>query len=149
MASSASSTGVEPKVSNFYSTQYSATTNYSYSTGTPIGSRKSVEEVKAENSLENKVDQLWQSILIPLFPFDEGYLVVARDRVVNDNKKSADLIVKWLQDDRVVIVFTMSNKRASAKKPMRDEALGQLGDYMELAHTNRTEQGGLPHGSEL
>jgi hypothetical protein len=108
-----------------------------------------VEEVKAENSLENKVDQLWQSILIPLFPFDEGYLVVARDRVVNDNKKSADLIVKWLQDDRVVIVFTMSNKRASAKKPMRDEALGQLGDYMELAHTNRTEQGGLPHGSEL
>jgi hypothetical protein len=63
--------------------------------------------------------------------------------------KSTDLIVKWLQDDRVVIVFTMSNKRASAKKPMRDEALSQLGDYMDLAHTNRTEQGSLPQGSEL
>jgi hypothetical protein len=108
-----------------------------------------VEELKAGDALENKVDQLWQCILNTLCPFDEGYLVVARDRVVNDEKKSADLIVKWLRDGRVVIVFTMSNKRPSAKKYMRDDAVEQLAAYLELVHTNRIDEGIDPREIDL
>jgi hypothetical protein len=49
--------------------------------GEPIGIliwfRKSRREVTAAASFEIKVDQLWQSILTALFPFQQGYLVSA------------------------------------------------------------------------
>jgi CO dehydrogenase/acetyl-CoA synthase epsilon subunit len=41
-------------------------------------------------------------MLTLLFPSSKGYLVIGRDRVVDDDKKSAELMVKLLRHDHVV-----------------------------------------------
>lgn len=97
------------------------------------------------------MDQLWQSILTPLFPFKEGYLVVGRDRVVDDNQKSADLMVKLLRHDNITIIFTMENKRHESdqqtKEKAKDKAKQQLEEYLELVCKNSAHGGIDPRGA--
>lgn len=78
-------------------------------------------------------------MLTPLFPFDEGYMVVCRDRV-DGSKPAADVMVKRIAragagaDAKIGIIFTMSNKRARdvGSKATWDAALVQLKLYLAI-----------------
>jgi hypothetical protein len=70
------------------------------------------------------VDHLWQVILTSIFRFEQGYLVVGRDRV-DHGTSAADIILKHLRDKKseITTILTMSNKRqGSGNKIWKDAA---------------------------
>jgi hypothetical protein len=105
--------------------------------------KKSLKEVAEPASFENKVDQLWQSILTELFPFQEDYMVFGRDRV-DHQPNAADMMVKTLAGpakDVVGIIFTLSNKRAQdvGDDKIWREALRQLKEYLRIERESSTD----------
>jgi hypothetical protein len=88
----------------------------------------------------SKVNQMWQSILTLIFPWDDGYLV-ARDAWVGDQKPSVDLIVKRLKkgDFRPTVVFTMLNERSGSS--WKDA-------FMQLKNHLRTQRQAGTYGGQ-
>jgi hypothetical protein len=105
--------------------------------------RKACKDVTADDSLENKVDQLWQTILTPLFPFHDGYMLFCHDRVTDSRRFAADVMVKRQEgaDAKAPIIFMPSNKRNSLVNTEHswDEALGQLLKYLKLERENHRD----------
>jgi hypothetical protein len=60
--------------------------------------------VTADKSLENKVDQLWQTILTPLFPFHQGYMIFCHDRV---RDKRVFLCIRNVREVFIIIVIVV------------------------------------------
>ena len=65
---------------------------------------------------------MWQCILTMLFPIEEGYMVVVRDRVAHKQPAdAADIMVKHLRPDKTLpIIFTMEDKRAQKQVAQKD-----------------------------
>ena len=98
-----------------------------------------------EGLLENKADLMWQCILAVLFPIEEGYVVVVRDRVAHEQPAdAADIMVKHLRPDKTLpIIFTMEDKRAQKRveKKHWDQAAAQLEGYLTIERQSETGEG--------
>ena len=79
---------------------------------------------------------MWQCILTMLFPIEEGYMVVVRDRVAHKQPAdAADIMVKHLRPDKTLpIIFTMEDKRAQKQVAQKDwdQAAVQLERYFTI-----------------
>jgi hypothetical protein len=86
--------------------------------------------VNAPNSLEVRVDDLWQCILTQLFPTTQGYFVHCR-APLDGTHLTADVLLRR-PGNGGKIYFTMSNKRKSHDQPFFwTQAEAQLKSYLE------------------
>ncbi|KIM95140.1 hypothetical protein OIDMADRAFT_34546 [Oidiodendron maius Zn] len=81
-------------------------------------------------------------ILTALFPIEEGYVVVVRDRVAHQQPAdAADIMVKHLRPDKTLpIIFTIEDKRAQRQVNKRhwDQAAAQLEGYFTIERQSET-----------
>jgi hypothetical protein len=97
---------------------------------------------------------MWQAILTGLFTFEEGYMIICRARVDSDSETgaAADVMLQKQkgQGPKPAILFTMSNKRASAvgDEQAWQAAKIQLGNYLAISRQHHTTGGMDPqHGA--